>query len=110
MVVIAPYVLHRHRRLWHAPDCFDPHRFLGEARSQIDRFAYLPLGVDKLLDNFNAAHTADKFGQQGRVVTHAGADLQYQTSGSSASRSVISAVMKGCEIVLLKPIGSGVSS
>ncbi len=45
MVVIAPYVLHRHRRLWHAPDCFDPHRFLGEARSQIDRFAYLPFGA-----------------------------------------------------------------
>jgi cytochrome P450 len=45
MVVIASYVLHRHRRLWHSPDRFDPARFLGDARSSIDRFAYLPFGV-----------------------------------------------------------------
>ena len=45
MVVIAPYVLHRHRALWSDPDCFDPNRFLGAARERIDRFAYLPFGV-----------------------------------------------------------------
>jgi cytochrome P450 len=45
MVVISPYVLHRHRRLWDSPDYFDPHRFVGEARAKIDRFAYLPFGV-----------------------------------------------------------------
>jgi cytochrome P450 len=45
MVVIAPYVLHRHRRLWDAPDHFDPRRFLGAARGMIDRFAYLPFGA-----------------------------------------------------------------
>ena len=45
MVVIAPYVLHRHRLLWDAPDCFDPTRFLGEARTKISRFAYLPFGA-----------------------------------------------------------------
>lgn len=45
MVVIAPYVLHRHRRLWEAPDHFDPHRFLGAARATIDRFAFLPFGA-----------------------------------------------------------------
>jgi len=45
MVVIAPYVLHRHRALWSDPDCFDPSRFLGSARERIDRFAYLPFGV-----------------------------------------------------------------
>jgi len=45
MVVIAPYVLHRHRRLWDAPDHFDPRRFLGAARTKIDRFAYLPFGA-----------------------------------------------------------------
>jgi len=37
MVVIAPYVLHRHRRLWDRPDIFDPNRFLGDARDRIDR-------------------------------------------------------------------------
>jgi len=45
MIVIAPYVLHRHRALWEKPDNFDPNRFLGDARETIDRFAYLPFGV-----------------------------------------------------------------
>ena len=45
MIVIAPYVLHRHRALWEKPDIFDPGRFSGNAREAIDRFAYLPFGV-----------------------------------------------------------------
>jgi len=42
MVVIAPYVLRRHRTLWSDPDGFDPNRFLGPTRQRIDRFAHLP--------------------------------------------------------------------
>jgi cytochrome P450 len=45
LIVISPYVLHRHRRLWDRPDVFDPRRFLGPARDTIDRFAYLPFGA-----------------------------------------------------------------
>jgi cytochrome P450 len=45
MVVISPYVLHRHRKLWPDPDVFDPTRFLGEARQKIGRFSHLPFGV-----------------------------------------------------------------
>lgn len=45
MVVIAPYVLHRHRALWDRPDDFDPNRFLDGRAEKIDRFAYLPFGV-----------------------------------------------------------------
>jgi cytochrome P450 len=45
MVVIAPYVLHRHRLLWDWPDFFDPGRFIGDARTKISRFAYLPFGT-----------------------------------------------------------------
>ena len=45
MIVIAPYVLHRHRALWTRPNAFDPNRFFGKARESIDRFAYLPFGV-----------------------------------------------------------------
>ena len=45
MIVIASYVLHRHRNLWTMPTSFDPNRFLGSARNEIDRFAYLPFGV-----------------------------------------------------------------
>jgi cytochrome P450 len=45
MVVIAPYVLHRHRMLWPDPDRFDPARFLNGGRERISRFAYLPFGA-----------------------------------------------------------------
>src|SRR5262249_41866611 len=44
-VVIAPYVLHRHRQLWDDPDVFDPTRFLPGAREAIDRYGYLPFGA-----------------------------------------------------------------
>jgi len=45
MVVIAPYVLQRHRLLWERPDEFDPGRFLDGGREKIDRYAYLPFGA-----------------------------------------------------------------
>lgn len=45
LVVVAPYVLHRHKRLWKAPDHFAPERFLPQNRGAIDRFAYLPFGA-----------------------------------------------------------------
>src|SRR5262249_14146654 len=45
MIVIAPYVLHRHRALWTKPNTFDPTRFLADECGKIDRFAYLPFGV-----------------------------------------------------------------
>ncbi len=45
LIVISPYVLHRHRLLWDRPEIFDPGRFLGSQRSKIDRYAYLPFGV-----------------------------------------------------------------
>ena len=44
MVVIAPWILHRHRKRWAAPERFDPTRFLPGA-PPVDRFAYLPFGV-----------------------------------------------------------------
>ena len=44
MVIVAPYVLQRHRKLWADPDVFDPSRFLAGAREAIPRFAYLPFG------------------------------------------------------------------
>ena len=44
MVVIAPWILHRHRRRWQHPERFDPTRFLPGA-PPVDRFAYLPFGV-----------------------------------------------------------------
>ena len=43
-IIIAPWVLHRHRQLWEAPEAFDPRRFLPSAPPP-DRFAYLPFGA-----------------------------------------------------------------
>jgi cytochrome P450 len=43
-VMISPWVLHRHRRLWRDPALFDPARFLPDAPA-VDRYAYLPFGA-----------------------------------------------------------------
>ena len=45
LIVIAPYVLHRHQNLWHQPELFDPSRFSEREKGKIDRFAYLPFGM-----------------------------------------------------------------
>jgi unspecific monooxygenase len=44
VVLIAPWVLHRHRRLWDQPEKFDPTRFLPDAPPP-ERCAYLPFGM-----------------------------------------------------------------
>jgi len=44
ILMISPWVLHRHRRLWRDPDAFDPSRFLPGAPTPA-RFAYLPFGA-----------------------------------------------------------------
>jgi cytochrome P450 len=44
LVLISPWVLHRHAALWSHPDAFDPTRFLGDA-APAHRFAYLPFGA-----------------------------------------------------------------
>ncbi len=44
LVLIAPWLLHRHEKLWNQPNAFIPSRFMpGEPTP--DRFAYLPFGV-----------------------------------------------------------------
>lgn len=45
LVVVSPYLLHRHEMLWRAPDRFRPERFLPGAREGIPRYAYLPFGA-----------------------------------------------------------------
>jgi cytochrome P450 len=44
MVSMAPWVLHRHIKLWKDPDAFNPSRFLGD-QPKARRFAYLPFGA-----------------------------------------------------------------
>lgn len=45
LVSIWPYVLHRHRALWDAPDGFDPDRFAPDRRATMHRYQYLPFGA-----------------------------------------------------------------
>ena len=44
-IIIAPWVLHRHRKLWVDADMFVPERFAPKNRAKIPRFAYLPFGA-----------------------------------------------------------------
>jgi len=44
-VVVSPWLVQRHKKLWTDADLFDPTRFLPEARDRIDRFAFLPFGA-----------------------------------------------------------------
>lgn len=44
-VVIAPWLIHRHRKLWRDPDCFDPDRYSDEGARESLRRGYLPFGM-----------------------------------------------------------------
>ncbi len=44
-VFISPYLVHRHPEFWKAPDNFDPDRFEATAKSQRNRFCYLPFAL-----------------------------------------------------------------
>jgi len=43
-VIVSPWVLHRHRKLWDRPEAFDPERFAPERAEGRPRYAYLPFG------------------------------------------------------------------
>jgi cytochrome P450 len=45
VIMIAPWLVHRHRLLWDHPLVFDPRRFLPGQRERIRRFSYLPFGA-----------------------------------------------------------------
>jgi cytochrome P450 len=45
LVILVPYVTHRHPDFWVDPDAFDPERFLPERRKIIPRGAYFPFGA-----------------------------------------------------------------
>jgi cytochrome P450 len=44
VILIAPWLLHRHEKLWRDPNAFIPSRFMPPSLPP-DRFAYLPFGV-----------------------------------------------------------------
>lgn len=42
LVIIAPWLIHRHKRYWDNPDAFMPERFLPGAKTKQMKFSYLP--------------------------------------------------------------------
>lgn len=44
LVLLSPYVTHRHPAFWENPEAFDPDRFANDALSKLPRFAYFPFG------------------------------------------------------------------
>lgn len=45
LVIVSPWVLHRHETYWKDPDVFDPDRFLPERESEMTPGAYIPFGT-----------------------------------------------------------------
>jgi unspecific monooxygenase len=44
VIIIAPWLLHRHEKLWRDPNAFIPERFMAP-NPPPDRFAYMPFGA-----------------------------------------------------------------
>ncbi|MDJ0943132.1 MAG: cytochrome P450 [Kiloniellales bacterium] len=49
MIMISPWIMHRHRALWRNPEHFDPDRFLPEREQEWTQSAYLPFGAGRRL-------------------------------------------------------------
>jgi len=45
LLIVIPWLLHRHRRLWDQPDHFMPERFLPENAAARERYSYIPFSV-----------------------------------------------------------------
>jgi len=46
-VILSPWHLHRHTRLWEAPDAFDPSRWRSENGKMCQRTAYIPFSAGR---------------------------------------------------------------
>lgn len=45
LVVVSPWLVHRHHKYWHQPEHFDPERFSAERERDIIPGTYLPFGL-----------------------------------------------------------------
>ena len=45
LILVCPWLLHRHRLIWHSPDHFIPERFMPGGFRPPSKFAYIPFSV-----------------------------------------------------------------
>ena len=45
LVILVPWLLHRHKRLWERPDAFEPERWLPGGSGAPSRYAYVPFSI-----------------------------------------------------------------
>ncbi|MFC3691982.1 cytochrome P450 [Chenggangzhangella methanolivorans] len=45
IMCVAPFIIHRHEKLWERPGVFDPDRFADENRDKRHRFAFIPFAA-----------------------------------------------------------------
>jgi cytochrome P450 len=45
LIIVCPWLLHRHRKLWSKPDHFIPERFMPGGERPASKFAYIPFSV-----------------------------------------------------------------
>ena len=45
MIVVSPWLLHRHKKLWRRPDNFIPDRFMPGGKGPVSKFAYIPFSI-----------------------------------------------------------------
>ncbi len=45
LILVVPWLLHRHRKLWDRPDHFIPDRFMPGGQGPVSKFAYIPFSI-----------------------------------------------------------------
>jgi cytochrome P450 len=45
LIIVSPWLLHRHRLIWQQPDHFIPERFLPGGTRPASKFAYIPFSI-----------------------------------------------------------------
>ena len=45
LIMISPWIVHRHREFWPEADAFDPYRFMPEREADVVPGTYIPFGL-----------------------------------------------------------------
>jgi cytochrome P450 len=45
IILVSPWLLHRHRKFWRDPDRFIPDRFMPGGKEPVSKFAYIPFSI-----------------------------------------------------------------